>query len=204
MKSKKSAHSHQRIYTLLILVIFLVAAGTLIYCFTKSNSPTTVTVKQSGATKPINSNPTTTSNSSVSTLPYQAPVINPDTNVPGGVTPNTSTVSLAAPEGMFVSNHGNGNNPAVTVNTQEESTCSTTPGASCQIIFTDGSQTESLVVKQTSTENSKTGIAAGTVSWSWTPAQIGLTPGDWKIAATATLNGQTSSTQDAADLVISQ
>lgn len=206
MKSKKSTHSHHRIYTLLILVVFLIAAGTLVYYFTKSNPPATVTAKQAGTSKGNNPTPanTSTGTNSVPTLPYQAPVINPDQNVPGSITPSTTSVSLATPEGTFVSNHGNGNNPRVTVNTQEESTCTTTPGATCQVTFTQGSQTEFLPAEQTSTENSKTGVPAGTVSWGWTPAQIGLAPGEWQVTATATLNGQTKSTQDTTELLISQ
>ncbi|HUD07746.1 MAG TPA: hypothetical protein VMQ52_01570 [Candidatus Saccharimonadales bacterium] len=204
MKNRKKEHTSRRIYILLIAVAVVVLAGGLIYHCTRSKPAVTATVKQAETTKSNTSVPSKTSTSSVPTLPYQAPVVNPINTVPGGVTPSVSSVTLAAPEGTFVSNHGNGDNPAVTSTTQEVSTCTTTPGASCQIIFSQGSVSDTSAVEQTSAENSKAGVPAGTVSWSWTPAVYNLTPGEWQITATATLNGQSESTQDPTQLLISQ
>jgi hypothetical protein len=108
--------------------------------------------------------------------------------------PNAAT--LIAPTGNYVSNHGL-NGSSVTYNSQESSSCSTTPGATCQITFTqNGAQPKQLPAEQTD--------EGGITYWNnWTPASIGLTSGSWQIEAIATLNGQTKTATDALDLVVS-
>lgn len=195
MKRKKPVRQQQRVRTLIIAAVILVVAAGLAYHYTRPKTPPTITVQQAGAIK-------SNSPSKVTTLPYQPPVVNPTSKVPGGVTPSTSPVSLAAPEGSFVNNHGSSSNPVV-ASSQEESTCTTTPGATCQITFTQGSLTKSLPAQQTSTSTTKD-AAAGSTVWFWTPQQVGLTTGQWQITATASLQGKTQSTQDEIKLLISQ
>ena len=105
-------------------------------------------------------------------------------------TPNTTNVTLQVPEGNFVSNH------QASAGTSEQSTCTTTPGASCVITFTKGSVTKSLSAQVTD--------RGGTTYWNnWTPQSIGLNAGNWTIEAVATLGGQTKTAADALQLQVS-
>lgn len=100
--------------------------------------------------------------------------------------------ALLAPSGDFVSAH------QVTLNTPIVSVCNTTPGAECSIVFTASNGTqESLRAEHTD--------SGGSAYWNnWTPSSLGITQGEWKIRAVATLNGQTMTTQDAMNLSVTQ
>lgn len=76
------------------------------------------------------------------------------------------------------------------------SVCTTTPGASCKVVFTKGSITKLL--------NSQITDRGGSTYWNWNINDLGLDAGTWHITATATLNGYTKSTNDALDLVVAQ
>jgi hypothetical protein len=109
------------------------------------------------------------------------------TNAP----PPTSNTELLTPYGTFVSNHFPGKNGT---SNQEQSACTTTPGASCYIQFTkDG------VVKKL---DAKTADNAGSVIWSWDVKDAGFASGSWKITAVTSLNGQTKSTNDSLNLEV--
>lgn len=96
---------------------------------------------------------------------------------------------LSAPIGPFVSNHHLGaSSPTV------QSTCTTTPGATCQIIFTNGSATKSLPVQQTD--------RGGSAYWSWNLGEIGLTKGSWQITAKAVAGSQTKTATDSMKLEV--
>ncbi|HEY8999556.1 MAG TPA: hypothetical protein VIM53_04565 [Candidatus Saccharimonadales bacterium] len=110
----------------------------------------------------------------------------------GSSTGTTTTAALIAPYGTFVSNHRPGQNGSPTT---ELSECTTTPGASCNITFTNASG----VVKSL---GAQTAGSDGTASWNWNVTGSNLAPGTWKVAATATLNGQTKTTADATSLEI--
>lgn len=112
--------------------------------------------------------------SSTSTVP-------PGTNSTNKV-PTSSNANLIAPWGTFANVYNAGPSE------QMGSTCNTTPGATCQIIFTNGGQTKSLDAEQTD--------SGGAVYWSWTPSGIGLTPGTWHITAKAVLGSQTKTTSN--------
>lgn len=107
---------------------------------------------------------------------------------------STSTLPLTTPLGNFVSDHhpNLSGNPAPN---QMASSCTTTVGANCQITFTMGSTTKSLTAKTTD--------AQGSVYWSWTLQNVGLTEGSWTVEAIATLNGNTKTATDAESLVVS-
>jgi hypothetical protein len=105
--------------------------------------------------------------------------------------PAPSDEPLIEPNGNFVNTH------TVSGNEQMESICNTSPGASCQITFTNGTTTKSLI-KQTADRG-------GATYWAWhiKDSSINLTPGTWKITATATLGSQTKSLTDATSLEVS-
>jgi len=107
-----------------------------------------------------------------------------------------SDATLVAPSGDFVSNHhpNLGGSPAPN---QITSVCNTTPGASCQIIFTKDGVTKSLAAQTTD--------KGGATYWNnWKLQDIGLTTGSWHIQAKATLGSQTKTADDAMNLEVSQ
>lgn len=100
--------------------------------------------------------------------------------------------AVIAPTGNFVSAHKN-----VPLDAPLSSVCNTTAGARCVITFTSGNTKKSLPEQPTD--------RGGTAYWnSWTPKSIGLTPGEWKIQAVATLGEQTKSADDALTLEVTQ
>lgn len=111
---------------------------------------------------------------------------------PGGS--NTSAV-LVAPTGSFVSNHhpNLGGSPAPNV---INSACTTTTGATCQIIFTKDGVTKSLPAQTTDVN--------GSTYWSWKLQDVGLTAGSWKVTAKAVLGSQVKTADDALTLEVSQ
>jgi hypothetical protein len=108
----------------------------------------------------------------------------PNEQKPAPVNPNNLPVT--APSGSFVSNHKPGQNGSPQ---EESSVCLTTPGASCEIIFTKDGVTKSL--------GAQIADSSGAAYWSaWTAQSTGLTTGDWSVSATATWGQQTASTTD--------
>jgi hypothetical protein len=108
-----------------------------------------------------------------------------------GSTAATSAV-LEPPFGTFVSNHRPGQNGSPTA---EQSTCNTTPGATCDIQFTNASGiTKSLGAEVTD--------ANGAVYWSWDINGGTLAPGSWHITAVVKLNGQTKTASDPTPLEV--
>lgn len=107
---------------------------------------------------------------------------------------SNQSVTLVEPSGNFVSNHhpNIGGSPAPNTIT---SVCTTTPGASCQIIFTKDSLTKSLPSQITD--------KGGSTYWNnWNINSVGLTAGSWQVKAVATMNNQTKSATDPMQLVV--
>jgi hypothetical protein len=100
---------------------------------------------------------------------------------------------LTTPTGSFVSNH-NPNLSGSPAPNSMQSTCTTTPGAKCQITFKLGSTTKSLPAQQTD--------RGGSAYWSWELQDIGLTEGSWEVTAKATLGSQTKTATDSMKLEI--
>jgi len=94
----------------------------------------------------------------------------------------TTPGALIAPWGSFANTY------KASINDQMGSTCNTSPGATCQIIFTNGSQTKSVEAQTTD--------AGGAAYWSWTPKSVGLTPGTWHITAKAVMGSQVKTTSN--------
>lgn len=108
------------------------------------------------------------------------------------VTSSAGSASLIAPFGTFVSNHKPGQSGSPT---SEQSVCNTTPGATCDIQFTNSAGvTKSL--------GAEVAGSSGTAFWSWDIKGGTLAPGSWKITAVVKLNGQTSTTSDPTPLEV--
>ena len=140
-----------------------------------------------------------------------------DPDVPGGIlepgetsenvsansgkepTPDQSTISQGetpqAPSGTFVSNHRPHLSGQPTPNT-ETSTCTTTPGTTCKITFTNGGTIKELPAQKTD--------AYGNTHWDWSLQSIGLTVGTWKVKAISTNGSLSASSTDSIDLVVQQ
>lgn len=104
----------------------------------------------------------------------------------------TSSAKLITPSGTFVSAH-----KQVPLSANLSSSCSTTPGATCEIFFSNGTTKKSLP--------SKVADGNGAAYWEvWTPASIGLTSGSWEVTAVASLGNQTQSARDALNLEVAQ
>lgn len=101
----------------------------------------------------------------------------------------TQNATLLAPDGVFASSHH------VSLSSTISSNCTTTAGATCEIILTkDG------VVKTIGSQQTDRG---GSAYWSWQPKDIGLAGGTWTITAKAQLGSQTKQTDDALKLEVS-
>jgi cytoskeletal protein RodZ len=195
-RSRKQLKKRLRI---IVPIALLIVIGLGLYWLIKPAPQKTLTSQsasneQAGKPAAVASNPTNTSTSP-----------NPNPNVPGGTTGSgvSSQAVLVAPTGTFVNNHGANSAYPVTTDTNEASTCTTTPGASCDIQFTNtvsGSVEDlgALTLPATGSGN----LSSGSVSWQWTPSGKGLSSGTWKITAIATLDGQSKSTTDQLNLTV--
>ncbi len=101
---------------------------------------------------------------------------------------SNSTNPPKTPYGNFVSNH----NPKST--DSEQSTCTTSPGASCTISFTKDGAIKKLDHKTTDSD--------GTAYWLWSLKDIGIREGTWQITVTSNLNGKDATANDTRDLVV--
>lgn len=110
----------------------------------------------------------------------------------GGGSPSAT---LLAPTGNFVSNHYPNLSGSPAPNSMNSS-CTSTPGASCTITFTMGGTTKQLPAQTTD--------RGGSTYWDWKLQDVGLTAGSWQIQAKATLNGQTKTAADAQPLEVKQ
>lgn len=102
---------------------------------------------------------------------------------------------LLDPTGNFVSTHHislSGASGTATL----QSTCNTTPGATCQITFTKDGVVKSLP-KQTTDRG-------GATYWNWKLQDIGLSEGSWQVTAIAALGSQSKNANDALALEVNQ
>jgi hypothetical protein len=99
-----------------------------------------------------------------------------------------SNLALTKPWGTFVNIYH------AEMDDQMLSTCNTTVGATCEIIFTSGSTSISLPVEKTD--------KGGAVYWSWKPKDYDFYKGLWSIKVIARLGDQTKTSTDAQSLEI--
>lgn len=197
MLYKKSSHKNLVILSLLILALILVfvvleSLGLINFFHTTPKAITASSYTKGQVSTKGTSNKSTASKQNTisgnSSAPNTQPTAGYQKTNSGSPTPS----ALLAPSGDFVSAH------QVTLNTPIVSVCTTTPGAECSIVFTASNGTqESLRAEHTD--------SGGSAYWNnWTPSSIGITQGEWKIRAVATLNGQTMTTQDAMNMSVAQ
>lgn len=180
MKITKFVQSHKKLFVLLAVVIVAIAAvGTLEaldvthlvhskkqqdVAVGKVASPVTKGVK--GGTSDKAGNKQDVSDGSPATAPSSS------TTQPGADKQAASSGPVLAPTGTFANVYKN-----VGTNDNMQSTCNTSAGAYCEIIFTSGGTTKQLPKKLVDD--------SGAAFWSWTPSSIGLSKGNWHITARA-------------------
>jgi cytoskeletal protein RodZ len=167
----------------IVIVLSLLEVTGVTHFFHKQTSGSTIPSKAnrvSGTSSYKTATPTSTSSASSSTSQKN-----------GTANTANSSAPLVEPSGTFASNHTPGKNDT---STNEQSVCTTTPGASCQIQFTKAGVTKSL--------ESQVADPTGATYWSWDVKDSGLTAGSWKVSAVATLNGQTKTADDVIPLEI--
>ena len=185
-KKTNRKQRNKKLIIIITIILFLIISTVAIMFIYKANQPTkTINNSSTDSSTPTNSGNTDT-NGSTST--------SPDTST---TTPAIdSSITPREPTGTFVSNHSPNisGSPAPNI---ESSTCTTTPGASCTIQFTNGDIIKSLDVKTTDSN--------GNATWdSWTLSEIGLTQGSWVISAIATNGSKTATATDATTLSVEQ
>lgn len=171
-----------------VLAIILLAAATYYYLKQKDES---YRAKQYGSsqTNPSKNTPVASGNDNRGSTSNSKGASNTPT------TPADSSVTPTTPTGTFVSNHhpNLSGQPAPNL---ESSTCTTTPGVTCQIKFTNG---DIVKVLEPQTTN-----ADGNTSWTWRLGDVGLTVGDWKVTAVATNGTKVTMADDSMPLSIKQ
>jgi cytoskeletal protein RodZ len=188
---------HKSLTGILVLMLIVVAGGLAGWHIhevhiaqhssgTISNSQVTTKGTDTSAAKTQSAAATQSSSSS------SVPPSPNDTKTPASSTsPSSSPSDLEMPFGTFVSNHTPGQNGTPT---SEESTCNTTPGATCDIQFTDNG-----VIKDLGPE---TADSNGSVYWTWNVSGSDLGAGNWQVSAVAKLDGTTKTAVDTMPLEI--
>lgn len=159
---------------LLIIIGGLYQANKLPFWHRASIIPTTGSSYTKGT--PSTGGPSSTSPS------HSVTKTNTNSSNQGSDTAPPITQQLTAPWGTYA------NVSTAKMGQQMESTCNTTPGATCEVIFTNNGVTKHLDPEVTD--------AGGAVYWAWVPQSIGLTPGTWHMTMKATLGGDTKTTSD--------
>lgn len=189
MKIKKS--NHKKVLVMSAIAIVIIAACIGVYALYKARHQS----PSNGYYNPKTATPTT--NVPVTTKKPGQSEGSINSAAPGGSTPATPSIDPSivpsSPVGTFVSNHSPNlsGNPAPNT---ETSACTTTPGAKCEIIFSQGNLTKTLQAQTTD--------AYGNTSWNWTLQSIGITEGTWKITAVATNGSNQTSAADATNLQV--
>lgn len=180
--------SYNKLILALVLLLVLVAVVAVLeltnitHLFHKEKVPPVIPT-HSNSSDTQSSKPSTSNNGSSDNTQTQTPTTSPPENH-----------TLIAPTGNFVSNHFPGQNNSPTT---ESSTCNTTPGVACYIMFTN------IDTGQTTQLPSQITDSRGSTSWYWDVRQDAhLTTGRWKVTAVAELNNQTKTTMDALNLTI--
>lgn len=194
--SYRSRKSHSKkvfgVAAVLLILVAVVAAleltNTTHFFHAKTAVSGKIPVISSGKTPASTSKNTTSQTPATSKTTTTSPTNTTNTvDKSSGTGQGTNQPStLQTPFGSFVSNHSANLSGSPS---QEQSFCITSPGASCTMTFTN----DSGIVK---TLPGQTADSSGNVSWVWDVNSAGFTTGNWKITATASLNGQSKTTTD--------
>ena len=187
MKIRNKKNKKSIIASIVVVCLLVVGAGYyFIFQKPKQNPPSIVT--QSGQKATSDPDVPKSSGGNNNAVPTDKDsTVSTDQSTPSGVTPN-------APIGNnFVSNHHPHLSGVDRLNL-ETSTCTTTPGAMCKIVFTRNNTTRELVARKTDSN--------GNVQWDWSLQEVGLTEGVWTITAVASNGNLTASSNDSMGLTV--
>ena len=187
MKIKKTRNKYWIVVSSIVLLVLVIGIG---YWYLNHGSNNTKT--DSGQYNPSTNVPVSNSKEGQSSSGITSSK-NGDNNT---TTPLSSTVNPSTPLGTFVSNHYPNLSGSPSPNI-ETSTCTTTPGAKCQIRFTQNNVIKYLPLQTTD--------ANGNTNWSsWKLQDIGLTEGSWKVSAIATNGSKQSVANDSINLEVAK
>ena len=184
LRSSQQAKRHYLPFIIAAAVLLLLVVGLFLYGTGRLpfwRRTATIPVTHSSGNDSTKGEPTSSSQNQSGNTQTSGDTKNNGTNTSGVLIAPLSTST-------FVSAHYN-----VKVSANLSSTCTTTPGATCQISFTKDGESHSLPAETTD--------AGGTAYWNnWQPQDYGLTPGSWTVTAIAKLGSQTMSTEDSLKL----
>lgn len=185
-KNKTPKKSRKRLLLILVIVLLVVAGVGYAFIRPKTGNSKTTETQTGTAIADANvpgSEDKSSDTNSVTPGAISGPSNSKDigANTPGQISSDTQPNK---PIGQFVSNEGSNEAPA-SLAAGQESTCTTTPGAYCEIRFTSGSTTKKLSAQKTNAE--------GNTIWDWTPKNL-LTAGTWQVTAVAINGDKTAST----------
>lgn len=187
-KKRTKTHNRKRLIFTAVLAVLLIAGYVLYGIHSRSQRQRSVTIPStthSGSkTGAQNSNQKSSTTGSSTNNGSGTSAANPNKSTQVGTSSGSAPIQ---PTGNFVSNHkpNLGGSPAPS---QEQSSCNTSPGATCYIAFTKDGATKKL--------DAQVADSNGNVIWNWDINTAGFTSGTWQITAVATLNGQTVSGSD--------
>ncbi len=178
---------------ILLIILLLIIAFVIIFLLNDNKKKISTTVKQPiTSTNKSNPAPVTTKSTTTSSASTSSKSNNSN---PTNTQPTANTPAPISPFGNFVSNYTPNLSGSPSPNLIQ-STCNTTPGATCVISFSQNGVTKSLAPEVTNSN--------GASYWTWHLQDIGLTVGYWNITAKATLNGKSTSTGDTLKLNVQQ
>jgi hypothetical protein len=186
--STKNSFSVSRAFALVILGILVLGALTIFGIrFVRHNRDT-------AASATNNTHIAATAKNGKSTNSPQPPATQTNKSPTSSTANNQANQPLQSPGllSTFASTH----TASLSAPTRENTTCVTTPGASCLVEFQQGSTTKSLPAQTTD--------SSGSAYFFWTPNQnnLKLTPGNWTILLKVTLGGSSKTAQDSTQLQV--
>jgi hypothetical protein len=175
----------RRKYLVLIILVAAIGVSLFLALSSKKEHVTTATTIPSTKEKPKTANDKARSANKTEAV-NNSPASVSDKNVK-----SDSGDGLATPSNSnLISNH----RPSLSGSTEEQSVCSTSPGATCYIeLSKDG------VLKRL---DSQTTDSNGAAFWTWDIKTAGLTQGSWQVKVAATKDGLTKYAIDSIPLEV--
>lgn len=168
------------------LALVLIVAG-IVYAMDQRNKQYATEQYGTPDTNPSSDTPNSDKDQNSS-----SPSISNDKTPTEPTTPSND-ITPSTPIGTFVSNHRPNLDGSPRPNIIN-STCTTTPGVTCYIRFTKGSEVKTLLPQTTD--------GSGNTAWTWNINDIGLSVGDWQIEAVAKNGSKEAVAKDPTPLMV--
>ncbi len=187
MRRKYKRWLSKRDLKIIIPVVFV--AGVLLFTALELTNTIDIINRSQPATDSDSSVENTSAPSGSTENSNSSPSAIEDTPKSSAVQPPSGQPPISPSQSTYVSNHQPNSKTDML-----QSVCVTSPGATCTISFQKSGATKSL--QPTVADSS------GSVYWTWSPQELGLSSGSWVISAEASLNGKVKSSQDIINLQV--